>query len=495
MRHLSPRILSAITCVILAGSCATAPDTSKQGSDKGAFASASRSRGAGAKAHPNVLFVVFDDLNRHIPPYGNRLVKAPNLERFAMRAMRFDRAYAQYPLCAPSRTSFLSGRRPEQTRIFGNSTPPRETLGEEAIFLPQYFRQNGYFSARVGKIFHIGLDDPRSWDVTEEGTPGNKVIYQPQEPEKLGIEAHIIEHGDHEGLAEGESGSRYVVDLPDEALIDNMIARRGVELLEAAKGGDKPFFVALGFRRPHLPWLAPKRYFDLYPPGTLPQPEPTPVRWRGVPATQGPMPAQAYEQSLRAYYAAISFADAQFGLLLDAMDRLGLWDDTIVVVLGDHGYHLNTRMWWGKGTPYEDDSAAPLLVAVPRAKPATSCARPVEFLDLYPTLVDLAGLPPAPDVVGRSFKRLLENPTDTTWKDRSVTVIGRGAHYHGRAVTIGSMRLIEYDEGRQGAELYDLSTDPGELHDLARDPRHAEALRRLQQAARAYGGEIEALTK
>ena len=205
---------------------------------------------------PNVLFIIADDLNRSLPCYGHPIVKTPNVDRLAARAVRFDRAYCQYPVCSPSRVSFLSGRRPEQTRMFGNEGASRTPSLQDAVFLPEYFRQQGYFTARVGKVFHIGRDVPECWDVTEEGTPGNKIIYQPQEPEKLGLTDSIIAEDQLDGDT-GEGGHWYKLTAAEEKLIDPNTARRVAELIEQGAKGDKPFFVACGFRRPHLPWMAP----------------------------------------------------------------------------------------------------------------------------------------------------------------------------------------------------------------------------------------------
>lgn len=221
-----------------------------------AFACVARPlRSAEPALRPNVLLIIADDLNRSLPCYGHPIVKTPNVDRLAARAVRFDRAYCQYPVCSPSRVSFLSGRRPEQARMFGNEGNSRTPSLQDAVFLPEYFRQQGYFTARVGKVFHIGRDVPECWDVTEEGTPDNKIIYQPQEPVKLGLTDKITAEDQLDGDT-GEGGHWYQLQAAEDSLIDPRTARRVSELIEQGTQGERPFFVACGFRRPHLPWMA-----------------------------------------------------------------------------------------------------------------------------------------------------------------------------------------------------------------------------------------------
>ena len=251
---------------------------------------------------------------------------------------------------------------------------------------------------------------PECWDVTEEGTPGNKIIYQPQEPEKLGLTDSIAAEGKLDGDT-GEGGHWYKLKAAEDKLIDPNTAQRVSELVEQGAKSGKPFFVACGFRRPHLPWMVPNEFFELYAPDKLPLPV-----VGNVPRPAGdPRRPAASDDSRRAalcaYFACISFMDRQLGHVLDAMDRLKLWDNTIVVMLGDNGYHLGTRGgYWGKGTPYEESCGVPLLIAAPGKARATGCQRVVEFLDFYPTLVDLCGLPACRDLEGRSLRPLLDDP-------------------------------------------------------------------------------------
>jgi len=435
----------------------------------------------------NVLFIIADDLNRSLPCYGHPIVKTPNVDRLAAQAVRFDRAYCQYPVCSPSRVSFLSGRRPEQTRVFGNDGPSRTPSLKDAVFLPEYFKQQGYFTARVGKVFHIGRDVPECWDVTEEGTPDGKVIYQPQEPEKLGLADSIAQEDKLDGDT-GEGGHWYKLKAVEDKLIDPNTARRVSQLIEQGAEGGKPFFVACGFRRPHLPWIAPAHYFDLYAPEKLPLPLRGDVPRPGGGRNQKVPPASddSRRAALRAYFACISFMDRQLGRVLDTLDRLKLWDNTVVVMLGDNGYHLGTRGgYWGKGTPYEESCGVPLLIAAPGKAKAAGCKRLVEYVDLYPTLVDLCGLPARSDLEGRSLRPLLDDPA-ASWDHAAFSINARNNQPVHLAVSTERFRYIESTDAKKAAELYDIQADPREWTNLASRPEHAATLATLKKLAAEY---------
>lgn len=435
-----------------------------------------------AASKTNVLFIIADDLNRSLPCYGHPVVKTPNVDRLAARAVRFDRAYCQYPVCSPSRVSFLSGRRPEQTRMFGNEGASRTPSLQDAVFMPEYFKQQGYFTARVGKVFHIGRDVPECWDVSEEGTPDGKVTYQPQEPEKLGLNDSIIAEDRLDGDT-GEGGHWCKLKAVEEKLIDPNTARRVVGLLEQGAQGGKPFFVACGFRRPHLPWMVPDEFFELYAPEKLPLPVRGDVARPGGDPQKPVASDESRRAALRAYFACISFMDRQLGRVLDMLDRLKLWDSTIVVMIGDNGYHLGTRGgYWGKGTPYEESCGVPLLIAAPGKARATGCRRVVEYVDFYPTLVDLCGLPVRHDLEGRSLRPLLDDPA-TPWDHAAFTVNARNNQPVNLAVSTERFRYIVYADGKKPAELYDIQADPREWINLAAQPEHAETLAKLKKLA------------
>src|SRR5688572_13598594 len=380
--------------------------------------------GQAPRRPPNVLVIMADDLNNDMGTYGHRLVKTPNIDRLASRGVRFDRAYTQFPLCSPSRVSLLTGLRPDTTRVHDLVTDFRTVL-PEVVTLPQMFRRNGYFAARVGKIYHYGnpgqigtsgLDDPASWDV----------FVNPRGIDK-DEETQLTNLTPARGL--GSSLSYFASPAPDEEHTDGKVAAETIALLE--KNKDRPFFIGAGFYRPHCPFIAPRKYFDLYPLNKIPIPKTagdpltdplaryftTPPHW-GV-NTEG------QREAIRAYYASITFLDANVGRVLDALDRLKLTDNTIVIFISDHGYHLGERGQWMKQTLFERSARAPLIMSGPGVTARNrSTARIVEFLDIYPTLADLARVAPPSGLQGRSLTPLLRNPK-TEWPHAALTQVRR----------------------------------------------------------------------
>lgn len=437
---------------------------------------------------PNVLFIAVDDLNMDVGAYGHPLVQTPNIDRLAARGVRFDRAYTQFPLCSPSRVSLLTGIRPDVTRVFNLTTDFRTTI-PDVVTLPQHFKQHGYYSARVGKIFHYGvpsqigtsgLDDPRSWDhvVNPRGrdTDDEHLVVNVTPSRGLGSAVAWLE-------AEGA----------DEEQTDGKVATEAIRLLEAHR--DRPFFLAVGFYRPHSPYIAPKRYFDLYPLDRVPAPAdpggdlddiPEAALWTRPPHWS--ISEMDRRKGIRAYYASISFMDAQLGRLLDALDRLKLADRTLVVLWSDHGYLLGEHGQWKKQSLFEPAVRVPLIVAGPgvTAKGQAS-PRTVELLDLYPTLADLSGLPMPSQVAGASLRDLLADPA-AAWSRPAYTQVRRsadGVTFMGRSVRTERWRYTEWDEGRRGVELYDHDRDSGELTNVAHDPAHADTARRMRELLRA----------
>jgi len=430
----------------------------------------------------NVLFLAFDDLNAHLGCYGSPVVKSPNIDRLARSGVRFDRAYCQFPLCSPSRTSLLTGLRPDTTRVYDLSTHFRCTV-PDAVALPQLFRQNGYFSARVGKIFHYGvpgdigssgLDDWRSWNQAVNPRGRDK------DEEDL-----LVNHTPKRGL--GNSLSFLAADGEDEEQTDGLVANEAIRLLE--KHRNRPFFIAAGFYRPHCPYVAPKKYFGLYRVEDIRVPRVPENQVKSVPepALQSTVPwpwlgvteAQAAE-SIRAYYAAISFADAQAGRILSALERLGLAENTTVVLWGDNGYHLGEHGLWKKQSLFEGSARVPLIIAgAGVAVRGGTCTRPVESLDVYPTLADLCGLPAPANLQGTSLRPLLDNP-DGAWTRPAYTQVTR-AKRTGYSARTGRWRYTEWEGGAQGRELYDYESDPGELTNLAGDSRHESVMAELRE--------------
>lgn len=431
--------------------------------------------GQSTTSKKNVLFIAVDDLNTCLGCYGHPVVKSPNIDRLAARGMRFDRAYCQYPLCNPSRTSFLSGRRPDTTRIFDNTTPPRTHLGN-VVFLPEYFRQHGYFTARVGKIAHGTFADAVSWDISEEPRGGGRQGGQQARPRQQR----------RQGTADAAAALWHATDNTDQQEPDGRIARRVVELLEQHK--DEPFFIAAGFHKPHIPWVAPQKYFAMYPPDSLRLPEEPADDRADVPALAFNRNANfasitdeaSRKKAISAYYACVTFLDAQVGVVLEALDRLQLWDNTVVVFFSDHGFHLGEHGGlWAKMSLFEESARVPLVVVAPGKKANVACSNLVELVDLYPTLTELCGLPTPEGMEGTSFAPLLDDP-QRPWKKAAFTQVQRGRNVMGRSIRTERYRYTEWNN-EESAELYDHHTDPYEYTNLARDPAHKEVVAELRR--------------
>jgi len=441
----------------------------------------------------NVIFIAVDDLNRRIGCFGDPFAKTPNIDRLAERGIVFKRAYCQYPLCNPSRTSLLSGLYPTETKIMDNRTLPRTYIGDIA-FLPQHFRQNGYFTARVGKIYHGGMDDPKSWDISEEPrrTLRQRLRRQRRQQRVEGLDFGTI------FVALGAPQTQRVLSLEwrvteneDAEEPDGMIARRAVQILEEhlKERKKQPFFIAVGFHKPHLPWVAPKRYFDMHDPKKMPLPQFPPDDLNDIPEIaltlrpqERAMTDEQKRLAIRAYYACVSFMDAQVGVLLDALDRHKLWDETIIVLWGDHGFHLGEHGGlWRKMTLFEESAGAPLIIAAPNVKgKGKSCERTVEFIDIYPTLCELCELPmPKHKLSGKSLVPLLNNPK-AEWGRPAFTFVQRGKVL-GVSVRTERWRYTEWDEGRLGVELYDHENDPNEWRNLANDPKFSDVIREMKR--------------
>lgn len=433
-----------------------------------------------AVAAPNVLFIAVDDMNNDLGCYGHRVVKSPNIDRLARRGVRFDRAYCQFPLCSPSRSSLMTGLRPDTTRVFDLRYHFRSGLSN-VVTLSQFFMNQGYYVARVGKIYHYGnpgqigtsgLDDPQSW----------QEVFNPAGRDKTVIETNIVNYTPRRGLG---AAMCFLSDKTgkDEEHTDGMVATQAIELLEKHRA--KPFFLAVGFYRPHTPYVAPQKYFEPYPlhkialpslPKTNNIPEPAlastrPWPWFGVTEQQA-------RECKQAYYAGISFLDAQIGRVLDALDRLKLTDNTIVVFWSDHGYLLGEHGLWMKQSCFEESARVPLIISAPGKRKGRHCARIVELLDLYPTIVDLAGFRVPQGLNGASLAPLLNNPR-AEWNRPAFTQVQR-TNFPGHSVRTERWRYTEWDGGAKGAELYDHKSDPHELKNLAHEPRYASVVQEMK---------------
>lgn len=446
----------------------------------------------------NVLFISADDMNNDLSAFGVPQVKTPHLERLAKMGVRFDRAYCQQPLCGPSRASVMTGLRPDTLDMHTLAHELREK-NPDVVTLGQLFRQNGYFSARAGKIYHYGNpsqigtdanDDPETWDER----------YNPAGIDKL-QEENIIRYGPNRTPrkeALGISMAWWDPVSEDEDHTDGMVAAKIVELIEAKK--DEPFFLAAGFFNPHCPYVAPKRYFDLYPLDeiTMPDLEEAKADLDDVP----PMAVQrdtrhwpfyfdqvSVEEARRckqAYYACNSFVDALVGKLLDALEENGLLEKTIIVFWSDHGYFLGEKGLWYKRKAFERSAKMPLIIAAPGLGRGTTVTQPVELLDLYPTLADLCGLTPPENLEGASLRPLLENPSGEGWAKPAVTQVWHGRDAWGYSIRNQRWRYTEWLEGRAGRELYDHENDPDEITNLAEHPEQAELVRELSALLKPY---------
>jgi len=476
---------------------------------------------------PNVLFVIFDDLRPELACYGNPEIKTPYFDRFASEGMLFERAFCQEAACAPSRASVMTGLRPDTERVWTLADKFRETV-PDVVTMPQYFHRFGYRTISMGKIFHNHMPDSVSWDEpdlrpADFDTPelydrdpesfyydeeDNRKLAEKRQ-ERLAKNPHAYAGGWAYGMCTEESVG------PDAKFYDGAQADLAISKLQTMARWDEPFYLALGFFRPHIPFVAPKKYWDLYDRDSLSL-APNPYLPKDAPVMAPDSnyelkgcidfedvghPAVYHMSEERArllkhgYYASVSYADACFGKVMDALDGLGLADDTIVVVWGDHGYKLGEHNGWTKQTNWNIDTRVPLMVRVPGMRmQAHSCDRLVELVDLYPTLCDLAGLR-VPDIMeGVSFKPLLEDP-GREWKsavfsqyERRPGITPDHGWYMGYSMVTERYHYVEWrdwDEktktaGRLAAtELYDNSTDPQENENIAGHPENAELVARL----------------
>lgn len=455
-----------------------------------------------ATPRKNVLFIISDDLNNLLGCYGDPIAKTPNIDRLAARGVRFDRAYCTYPLCGPSRNSMLTGLYPNSTGIHANSQIFRQTIPDQ-ISLPQAFRHAGYFVGRIGKLYHYGVpnsigtdghDDPASWEL---------------ELNPAGVD-RLEEHPKIFSLTPGQFGgtlSWYASPKGDAEHTDGRIAADAEWVLErCARQKDRPFFLAVGFFRPHTPYVAPEKpYFGLYKKSDM---RVVP----GVKEDQADIPAAALasykseqnkltddlrRDALQAYYASISFMDAQVGRVIGALDRLGLADSTIVVFTSDHGYHTGEHGLWQKQSIFENSARVPLLVVAPGvAKPGTAAPTPVSHLDLYPTLASLTGVKAPTNLQGQDLTPILANVA-AKGRGWALTQVMRGGgggggkkkaatpRFSGYSFRTERWRYTEWGEGEHGRELYDYTTDPQELTNLATLPAHAATVADLSGQLRA----------
>ncbi|WP_146576255.1 sulfatase [Neorhodopirellula pilleata] len=427
-------------------------------------------------SRPNVLFMISDDLNCRLGCYGDPLVKTPNIDRLAARGVRFENAYCQFPLCGPSRNSMLCGLYPDATGILRNAEIFRQSIPQH-ISLPQAFRLSGYFAARIGKLYHYnvpnsigtnGHDDPGSWEM---------------EINPAGCD-RMIEESDIFTLKKNSFGgtlSWYASPRPDAEHTDGMMAEEAAWVLErCAKRKDRPFFLAVGFFRPHTPYVAPKEYFEPYALDEMPLYDDVEQDRLDLPAPALMSHKREHDllnddlrrQAIQAYYASTTFMDAQVGKVLDALDANGLSDNTIVVFTSDHGYHLGQKGLWQKQSLFEESARVPMIIAGPGFDGEGKAAEaPVGLIDLYPTLADLCDVEAPSNLAGQSLSPIL-NDVSEPGRGYTISQVMRGRSieqdaFLGYSIRTPQYRLTLWDDGERGIELYDHQADPLEKRNLA----------------------------
>jgi len=494
-----------------------------------------------AAQKPNVLFLIVDDLRPELGCYGKDYIKSPSIDGLANSGMVFNRAYCQQAVCSPSRTAVMTGTRPDTSKVWDLVTHFRKAL-PEVVTLGQQFKQNGYFVQGMGKIYHGGLDDPQTWSVPWQ-TPKAPIYALPEDADLVGKNVEPVDEdganskgaspaayslpntsgkdtaassagdkpakkkGKKNKDSDGEGGKANVrgpvyecADVPDNTFEDGKVADLAVSTLDEISKKPQPFFLAVGFRKPHLPWVAPKKYWDLYDPNKidlapnqfLPKDAPEyavlpndgEIRaYKGVPPS-GPIPPEIQHKLKQAYFAGTSYTDAQIGRVLAELDRLNLRTNTIIILWGDHGWKLGEHMAWGKHSNVENDVNAPLILSVPGMKtPGTHTDALVEFVDMYPTLCDLAGIPLPKHLEGISFKPLLDDAKQP-WKTAAFSQYPRKQNLMGYTMRTDRYRLTVWvnrnDHTKVDAtELYDHQTDPQENVNIAKVPANANLLRQL----------------
>ena len=425
----------------------------------------------------NVLFIIIDDLNTTLGTYGHPTVLTPNIDKLAEQGIQFNNAYCNYAVCNPSRSSFLTGVRPETIGITDNRTTLQSVLGDR-ITLPNLFKKNGYKTISIGKVFHgqDEHDDVKAWDEIynyQTTTLGEQGEGRNMSNDELNWCHWLAAEGDDLDQRDGQS------------------AAKAVEVVRST--GKKPFFMALGLHKPHDPFIAPKKYFDMYPLVTCDPPQ-LPEGWSPPYSHSLPGATRVFNQFtdqdrrefLRSYYACTSFMDAQVGKVLKALEEEGLMENTLIVFMGDHGYHLGEHEWWNKVTIYEKGQRAPLIIYNGDETVAgLETNAMIEFIDLYPTLADLCGLKgTSGHLEGESFTTVLENPM-ISFRDVVYAIIRRG-NMMGRTVKTKDWRYIEWDGGKAGTELYNEHSDPLEYNNLAGNKKYDKVQAKMRELLGQY---------
>lgn len=436
---------------------------------------------------PNVLFIISDDLTATaVSSYENKACKTPNIDKLADEGIRYTKAYSQYPVCGPSRASLMSGYYPNATGTYGYVSG-RENIGPDRKTFSQVFKDNGYYTARVSKIYHMGVpidielgsngeDDEASW--TER--------FNSQGPEWKATGTAELVQGNPDGEIERKGGNVMTIvkaDGDDLVHSDGKTAMKAIELIKKHK--NEPFFLAVGFVRPHVPFVAPKSYFEPYPYRDVVMPEKVKGDWDDIPkrginyvtSVNGQMSLTQEKKAVAAYYAAVSYMDAQVGKVLQALKEEGLEDDTIVIFTSDHGFHLGEHDFWMKVSLHEESVRVPMIIKVPGKKPAV-CNSFVELLDLYPTITELANLKTSKHLQGKSLVETLDNPNKAV-RNEAFSVSQGGKTY---LLRTDKWAYIQYNEdASEGVELFDMVNDPKQYTNLSDNPEYADVKSRFQK--------------
>lgn len=425
----------------------------------------------------NVLFIISDDLtSTALSCYGNTVCKTPNIDSIAARGTRFTRAYCQGTYCGPSRASLMSGYYPHATGILGYISP-RKAIGNRATWA-QHFKDSGYHTARVSKIFHMGVpggiekgtdgeDDPISW--TER--------YNSQGPEWKAPGTGETLEGNPDGKKPVVGGNTFVVveaDGDDMVHSDGKTAAKACELITKYKDQDKPFFLGVGFVRPHVPFVAPRPYYKPFTFSEMLLPEKFPGDWDDIPraginyktSKNMKMDIRRQKKAVGGYYASVAYMDAQVGKVMNALKETGQDKNTIVIFTSDHGYHLGEHDFWAKVSLHEESAMVPLIISVPGNKPAV-CNSFAELIDLYPTLSSMCGLDVPDRIQGKNISRMLDDPSHQV-RDTAFCVNGRGF-----LLREDKWAYIQYAENAsKGIELFDMKKDPLQYTNLAGLPKY-----------------------
>ncbi|MCH2597009.1 MAG: sulfatase [Pirellulales bacterium] len=458
---------------------------------------------AAEKSPPNVLFIISDDLDCRVGAYGDPVAITPNIDRLAHRGVRFDRAYCQFPLCNPTRASLMTGRYPTTTGVMDNNT--LLVLGDGWELVPNWFEQQGYQMAQIAKIYHgpnSGLREgeplTKAYQSRNWFTPKERAQQAVEEPSYWESHFSPYRHAEFDDPERFKWANEFGPVEETNRGTDAQFATEAIASMQKMAFVNRPFFLAVGFKKPHVPLKAPQKFFDLFKTEQMSLPPDfatRPTIGDNVPVDElrdnidlysaREFTAPEAREAIRAYYACVSYMDAQLGRLLDELDRLKIADNTIIIFWGDHGWHLSEKGMWANGTLFESSTRVPMIIVDPRQSQGAGKSSPrcVELVDIYPTLTDICGIESPPGLEGRSLSPLLEDPK-TPWDHAAYTLQVRKWSV-GRSIRTERWRYTEWEEGSRGSELYDHDADPHEMRNLVHDPKYTATIKSLQKRLRS----------